>query len=186
MASNSTTISGIAEPYAQALMALAKSNNALEKFAEDVASLREAIAASRQFKMFLADPVIEPETKKAVLAQLTEKGLHQIVGTFLKLLVDRKRIAILDEICQKFQVLFREETNTVLAEVTSVVELSDEQRSTVIDRVKSMTGAAAVEVETQIDTSLLGGVVIKVGSQVVDASLRGQLRRIGLSLNAPA
>lgn len=185
MASNSTTISGIAEPYAQALMALAKSNNALDKFAEDVAGLREAIASSDQFKGFLANPIVDPEAKKAVLAQVAEKGLHQVVSTFLKLLVDRKRIAILDEICQKFQVLVREETNTVLAEVTSVTELSDEQRNAVVDRVKGMTGAAAVDVETQIDTSLLGGVVIKVGSQVVDASLRGQLRRIGLSLSAP-
>ena len=182
---SSSAISGIAEPYAQALMSLAQSNDALEKFAEDVASLRGALAESDQFRRFLSDPFVEPGAKKAVLSQLAEKGLHSVVGTFLKLLVDRKRIALLDEICQKFQVLYREATNTVLAEVTSVLELSDEQRSAVIDLVKSMTSASEVEIETQLDPSLLGGVVIKVGSQVVDASLRGQLRRIGLSLSAP-
>ncbi|MEM6501320.1 MAG: ATP synthase F1 subunit delta [Cyanobacteria bacterium P01_C01_bin.89] len=185
MATNSTTISGIAEPYAQALMSLAQSNNAVDKFAEDAASLREAISASEQFEAFLANPFVDPDAKKGVLAKLAEKGLHPIVGTFLKLLVDRKRIALLEEICRKFQALYREATNTVLAEVVSVVELSDEQRTAVIDRVKSMTSAEKVEIETQLDPSLLGGVIIKVGSQVVDASLRGQLRRIGLSLSSP-
>jgi F-type H+-transporting ATPase subunit delta len=78
----------------------------------------------------------------------------------------------------------RQIQNTVLAEVTSAVELSDEQRDSIRQRVLAMTGASQVEFETRIDPDLIGGVIIKVGSQVIDASLRSQLRRITLRLGA--
>jgi F-type H+-transporting ATPase subunit delta len=80
----------------------------------------------------------------------------------------------------------RDRTSTVLAQVTSVTELSNEQRDRVKEKVKAMTNANDVELETTLDPDLIGGVVIKVGSQVLDASLRGQLRRIGLSLESTA
>jgi F-type H+-transporting ATPase subunit delta len=70
--------------------------------------------------------------------------------------------------------------------VTSTVELSDEQRQTVVEKVKAMTGAQQVDLETSIDQDLIGGVVIKVGSQVLDASIRGQLRRLTNALNSSA
>ncbi|MEB3175859.1 MAG: ATP synthase F1 subunit delta, partial [Cyanobacteriota bacterium] len=68
------------------------------------------------------------------------------------------------------------------AEVTSALKLTESQRETVAAKVKQLTGAEAVELETAIDPDIIGGVVIKVGSQVFDSSLRGQLRRIGLNL----
>jgi F-type H+-transporting ATPase subunit delta len=79
--------------------------------------------------------------------------------------------------------LVRELKHTVLAEVVSAVPLSEDQQSAVRAKVQAMTGAQQVELEMTQDADLIGGVVIKVGSQVIDASLRGQLRRIGLKLN---
>jgi F-type H+-transporting ATPase subunit delta len=73
---------------------------------------------------------------------------------------------------------------TVLAEVTSAVELSESQQQSVREKVTAMTGAQQVELDTKIDPELIGGVIITVGSQVIDASLRGQLRRIGLRLSS--
>jgi F-type H+-transporting ATPase subunit delta len=72
----------------------------------------------------------------------------------------------------------------VLAEVASAVELTDAQKQSVREKVIAMTSANQVELNTKIDPDLIGGVIIKVGSQVVDASLRGQLRRIGLRLSS--
>jgi F-type H+-transporting ATPase subunit delta len=68
--------------------------------------------------------------------------------------------------------------------VASAVELTDEQKQSVREKVIAMTSANQVELNTKIDPDLIGGVIIKVGSQVVDASLRGQLRRIGLRLSS--
>src|SRR3712207_9493803 len=105
---------------------------------------------------------------------------------FLMLLVDRRRILFLDGILKQFQARLRQLKQAVLADVTSAVELTDEQRQAVSEKVKAMTNAQEVELNAKIDPDLIGGVIIKVGSQVVDASLRGQLRRIGLSLSRSA
>jgi F-type H+-transporting ATPase subunit delta len=97
--------------------------------------------------------------------------------------VDHRRIIFLEDICRKYLVLLRELKQAVLAEVTSVVELTDEQKQAIRERVKQVTGAHEVDLETRLDPSLLGGVLIQVGSQVYDLSLRGQLRRLSLQLN---
>ena len=71
----------------------------------------------------------------------------------------------------------REFNQTVLAEVISAVPLTDEQKQTIKEKVKAMTDAREVELDSKINSDIIGGVIIKVGSQVVDSSLRGQLRR---------
>jgi F-type H+-transporting ATPase subunit delta len=88
----------------------------------------------------------------------------------------------LEGICKQYRVLLRDLNQTVLAEIVSAVELSDAQKESVRQKVVEMTSARQVELETHIDPDLIGGVIIKVGSQVIDASLRGQLRRISVRL----
>ena len=100
------------------------------------------------------------------------------------MLVDRKRIAFLTEIVKQFQVLLRVINKVALAEITSALKLSRAQEDTICDRVKAMTKSKSVELEVTINPDLIGGVIIKVGSQVVDASIRGQLRRLKSSLTA--
>jgi F-type H+-transporting ATPase subunit delta len=98
------------------------------------------------------------------------------------LLVDRGRILFLAEIAQEYLALLRKLNQTVLAEVTSAVELNDDQKHMVVEQIKARTGAHNVELDLKIDREILGGVIIKAGSQLFDASIRGQLRRIGMSL----
>jgi F-type H+-transporting ATPase subunit delta len=174
----------IVEPYAAALMSLAKSKELTERFGDDVRSLLNFMDESQELKEFLGNPVIKAEDKKAVLQRMVGNDIDPYMRNFLMLLVDRGRIIFLEQIGKQYLALLRELNQTVLAEVTSTVELNEDQKNTVRERVKSMTGAREVEIETKIDPTLLGGVIIQIGSQIVDSSLRGQLRRIGLSLNA--
>ncbi|MGB3508950.1 MAG: ATP synthase F1 subunit delta [Microcoleaceae cyanobacterium] len=174
----------IVEPYAAALMSLAKSKDLAERFGDDVRSLLSLMDESPELNKFLGSPVIKPEDKKAVLQRMVGDEIDPYMRNFLMLLVDRGRIIFIEGIGKQYLALLRELNQTVLAEVTSTVELNEDQKNTVRERVKSMTGAREVEIETKIDPGLLGGVIIKIGSQVVDSSLRGQLRRIGISLNA--
>lgn len=184
---NDTTLSAeIAGPYAKALMSVAEDNNAIDQVGVEVAELLEALASSEELTGFLANPLMAPDSKKSVLSQIAEGKVSGFLLSFLLLLVDRGRVAFLTPILQQYQTLLRELNNTVLADVTSAVELSEDQQNAICDRVKAMTGASSVELSVQIDPSLLGGLVIKVGSQVIDASLRGQLRRIGMQLAATA
>jgi F-type H+-transporting ATPase subunit delta len=76
----------------------------------------------------------------------------------------------------------RKLNQVVLAEVSATVELNDDQKNTIREKVIAMTGARQVDIAARIDPELIGGVIIKVGSQVIDASLKGQLRRIALRL----
>ncbi|MBW4541712.1 MAG: F0F1 ATP synthase subunit delta [Myxacorys chilensis ATA2-1-KO14] len=178
--------SEVLEPYAQALMSLGQSGNLVDRFNDDVNSILSTLNESSDLRQFIVSPLTKADTKKSVLQQVFGESVHPLTKNFLMLLVDRRRIMFLDGICKQYQVLFRKLKQTVLAEVISTVELNDGQKDAVRDRVRAMTGAHQVELQTRLDPELIGGVIIKVGSQVIDASMRGQLRRIGLSLTKSA
>ncbi|MBE9136570.1 F0F1 ATP synthase subunit delta [Nodosilinea sp. LEGE 07088] len=180
---NDTTLSSeIAGPYAKALMSVAQDNDAVEQVGNEVAELLEVLASSEELTVFLMNPLMSANTKKGVLRQIADGKVSDFLLSFLLLLVDRGRVAFLKPVLQQYQALLRELNQTVLADVTAAVDLSDEQLQAIRDRVQAMTGANSVELSVQVDPALIGGLVIKVGSQVIDASLRGQLRRIGMQL----
>ena len=174
----------VLQPYASALMSLAKSNNLSEQFGEDIRSLLNLLENSEELRLFLGSPLVKPQDKKAVIDRIAGSEMNPLMRNFLRLLVDKGRILFLEGIGKKYLTELRELNQTVLAEVTSAVPLSDAQQQTVREKVQAMTSARQVEIETKIDADLIGGVVIKVGSQVIDASLRGQLRRLGVRLNS--
>lgn len=174
----------VAEPYAQALMSVAKSNNLVDQIGEDTQSLLNLCKESEDFRLLINTPLVDTQKKKDVIRQIIGNQVQPYTLNFLMLLVDRGRILVLPEICENYQTLLRELRQTVLAEVTSAVELNDGQKEAIKQKVRETTQANDVELVTRVDPGLLGGVVIKVGSQIIDASLQGQLRRIGVKLGA--
>lgn len=173
--------SEVASPYAEAMMSLADTNGLVDRFEEEIRQLADLLASSPELREFIGNPVIDAEDKKAVLKQIASEA-HPFLRNFLFLLADKRRIVFIADICEAFLAFVRARKGIELAEVTAAVELTDAQKATVESKVKAMTDASAVEIKTEIDPSLIGGVIIKVGSQVLDASLRGQVRRISLSL----
>ncbi|MFW6264011.1 MAG: ATP synthase F1 subunit delta [Cyanobacteriota bacterium] len=176
----------IVEPYAEAFMSIAESNNLTERFGDDARSLINLLENSPELREFLNNPVLKPNDQKAVIRQVLGEEAHPYLVNLLMLLVDKRRIMFLEGICKRYLDLLRQKNNIVLAEVTSAKELTEEQRQAVSERVKGMTNAQSVELKTQVDPALLGGVIVRVGSQVLDASLQGQLRRIGMRLATTA
>ena len=165
-------------------MSLAKSNDLSEQFGNDIRSLLSLLESSEDLRQFLGNPLIKPDAKKAVIKQIAGEEMNPLMRSFLSLLIDKGRILFLEGIGKQYLTQLRALNQTVLAEVTSAVPLSDAQQETVRQKVQAMTSARQVEIETKIDADLIGGVVIKVGSQVIDASLRGQLRRLGIRLSS--
>jgi F-type H+-transporting ATPase subunit delta len=174
----------VLEPYAQALLSLAQSQDLTDRFGEDVGAILASFNDSPDMRDFLASPIVNLDAKRSVLHQVFGEQVHPYLQNFLNLLVDRRRIGFLEGICRQYQTLLRKLKQTVLAEVTSAIDLNDDQKNTIRERVKSMTSANQVDIETRTDPDLIGGVIIKVGSQVIDASLRGQLRRISFRLGS--
>ena len=183
MKSNSVSQAVVA-PYADALIALAQEQDSLDTIARDVRLIGDALDDSAELKGFLANPLVGVEVKKGVVEGVFGSQVSTLTKNFLLLLVDRKRIAFVSEIVSQFQALLRVIDQVALAEITAALKLSRAQEDTLRDRVKAMTGAKDVELAVTINPDLIGGVIIKVGSQVVDASIRGQLRRLKSSLAA--
>ncbi|NJO39588.1 MAG: F0F1 ATP synthase subunit delta [Cyanobacteria bacterium CRU_2_1] len=174
----------IAEPYSQALMSLAKDQNLTDRIGEDVNSLLTVLKESEDLRRCLMSPLVSLDVKKVVLRRIASDQLHPYTLNFLLLLVDRGRIPFVEEICKQYQELLRKLKQAVLAEVTSAVPLLEAQRESIRQKVQSYTQAHYVDMENVVNPDLLGGVIIKVGSQIIDVSLRGQLRRIGVRLTS--
>lgn len=172
----------IVEPYAEALMSVAKEQNLVEDIGNDVEFILAALSGSDDLKRFLSVPLIKDEAKKTAINRVFGGQINPLTLNFLLLLVDRSRILFLEPVCLKFQTLLRQMRQISFAEVTSAIPLSDEQQDTLRHRVREMTNAQGVELEIEVDPELIGGVIIKVGSQIVDASIRGQLRRLTSNL----
>jgi F-type H+-transporting ATPase subunit delta len=175
--------SEVGEPYAQALMSLAQQRDLTNQFGETFRQLDSLMQDSKDFKDFVLNPVIKGEDKKAVLKRVLGSDANPYLVNFMMLLVDKRRIVFLEPIVEQYLNLLRKLNQTVLAEVTSATELSDAQKQSISEKVKAIADARDVELKTTVDPDLIGGVIIKVGSKVIDASIRGQLRRISISLN---
>ncbi|KAB8332718.1 F0F1 ATP synthase subunit delta [Scytonema tolypothrichoides VB-61278] len=173
----------ISQPYAEALMSIAQSKNLTDQLGEDVRSLLSLLSESEQLRSFLENPFVGLDDKKAVINRILGEGANAYFRNFLLLLVDRRRISLLEPVLQQYLTLLRQLKQIALAEVISAVPLTEEQQQAVRNKVIALTKAREVELDTKIDPELIGGVIIKVGSQVIDASLRGQLRRISLRLS---
>ncbi|ASC72342.1 ATP synthase subunit delta [Halomicronema hongdechloris C2206] len=182
--STSNVTAEIVGPYAEALLAIAQDNDLAERFGEDADALLSLLTTSDELTQFLNNPLVSSAAKKGALKELVRETVHPLMLNFLMLLVDRGRILLLTDILRQYQALLRELKQTVLAEVTAAVDLSEAQQAALRQQVIEMTGAHQAELTIEINPDLLGGVIIKVGSQVVDASLRGQLRRIGMQLSS--
>ncbi|MEL6488908.1 MAG: ATP synthase F1 subunit delta [Cyanobacteria bacterium J06634_6] len=180
----SIATSEVAGPYAQALLSIAKSKDSVDDLSKIAADMLNLLKESEGLRDFLENPIANADAKKGVLNKILGDDANQQMKNFLMLLVDRGRIYLVEPILQQFQAQVRELKQTVLAQVTSAIELTDEQKETIRQKVKGMTDAKSVELETSIDGDLIGGVIVEIGSQVLDASIRGQLRRIGLQLGA--
>ncbi|MEL6882767.1 MAG: ATP synthase F1 subunit delta, partial [Cyanobacteria bacterium J06607_10] len=154
----------VAAPYAQALLSIAKSKESVDDLSRIAAELLTLLKDSDTLSTFLGNPVANSDAKKGVLTQVLGEDTNPQMKNFLMLLVDRGRIYLLEPILQQFQAQVRELKQTVLAQVTSAIELTDEQRETVRQKVQSITDAKAVELETSLDPDLIGGVIIQIGS----------------------
>jgi F-type H+-transporting ATPase subunit delta len=178
--------SEIAEPYAQALMSIAQSHRLADNFADTIRDLIRLLEQSADLQAFISSPVVKEDDQKAVIKTILGRETNHYFVNFVLLLIDKRRLVYLPAVFEQYLLLYRKLTNTVLAEVTAAAALTSEQERKIQEDVKQRVDARAVDLKVVIDPSILGGVIIKVGSQVFDASLRGQLRRIRFSLNSAA
>ncbi|MFZ9230062.1 MAG: ATP synthase F1 subunit delta [Prochlorococcaceae cyanobacterium] len=175
-------LNSLATPYAEALLQVCESRKETDTVAEQVRDLLGIWNDSAQLREAMASPVLEPAAKKAALAGLFAGQLTDSLQNLLKLLADRQRIAMLDSVLLRFLELYRQLRDITLAKVTSATPLSEDQQAELNKKVQAIAGSKAVEFDLQVDPALIGGFVVSLDSRVIDASLAGQVRRLGLDL----
>merc|ERR1712182_155424 len=135
-------------------------------------------------KKFLANPLITKEAKKNVVKDILGEQVDGNTLKFLLLLVDRNRIALVDEVAQKFLELSYKQESIEVAKVISSVQLSAQQQQNLAEKLKTITGAKQIKLALKVDPNLIGGFTVEIGSQYIDTSIRGQLRQISNLLGA--
>ncbi len=175
-------VGSIARRYAKALFALAAERDRIEQWSEGLAALKAAIAASPELREVLANPVYEREQRRAIAEKLASAlGLDEEPANLLFLLADRNRLAYLDAIVDTFRQLADEKLGRVRATVVSAVPLENAVLNHIADRLAQATKAEVI-VDREIDPTILGGIVARVGSLTYDGSVRTQLEQLRRSL----
>jgi len=127
-------------------------------------------------------PVLEPSSKKKALQSLLAEQVTPSLMNLLKVLADRQPLQAFEAVMNRFLELYREQQGITLAHVRSAKPLSEAQQSALSQKVQAMAGTSKVDIDLSVDPALIGGFVVSLGSQVIDASLAGQVRRLGLAL----
>jgi F-type H+-transporting ATPase subunit delta len=180
----SIVLSKVAEPYAEALLDLAKSNDSLKETTNDMNIVSQFLANSSDLKKFLSNPLITRDAKKNVVKDILGEQISGNTLKFLLLLVDRNRIQVLESIAQKFLELSYKQESIEIAKITSSIQLSAEQQKEIAEKLKTITGAKQIKLALKVDPQLIGGFTIEIGSKMIDTSIRGQLKQISALLGA--
>lgn len=178
MAAKTTPVSGLAGRYANALLQLAEQKKKLDAVANDLRALRQLADQSADLRRLLRSPVFGRDAQAtALLAILDKAGADEITRNFCQVVVHNGRLFALPEMADAYLAELARRRGEVTAKVTSARELSDKQRKQLEEALKKAVGGK-VHVDAQVDSSLLGGMILRVGSRMIDNSLRSQLNRL--------
>lgn len=175
-------MSGIAGRYATALFELAVSEKRLDETAAELDRLRDMLEESADLDRLVRSPVISREEQgKAMATILEQAGMSPLVRRFVGVVAQNRRLFTLRDMIRAFGQLLAEHRGEVVAEVTSANALNDSQLAAVKASLAQGLGRD-VSVETHVDDSLIGGLVVKVGSRMIDSSLRTKLQNIKFAM----
>ena len=175
MAGSDAMMAGVAGRYASALLDTATNENQLAAVEQDINNIGELIEQSDDLRRMVRSPVFSAEDQtKAIEAVLGKAGASPLTMNFFKLLVRNRRLFAAPDMIKAFKALAADARGEVQAEVTSAIALTDAQRDELSQTLKASVGKD-VSLETHVDPSLLGGLVVKIGSRMIDSSLKTKL-----------
>jgi len=180
VASETTVTGAIANRYAKALYELADENKSLDQVAGDVTALKAMIGDSSDLRRAIRSPLISRDDQGRAMRALLEKAeMNDLTRRFVGIIARNRRLFALGGIIDAFLRLLAERRGEMTAEVTSAVALNETQVTSLTDALKASVGSK-VAVDLKVDAGLIGGLIVKVGSRMVDSSLRTKLQRLQL------
>ncbi len=182
MAGESGIISGMAGRYANALFELALEGKAVDQVKSDLAAFDALVASSPDLTRLVRSPVFSAdEQAKALSAVLDKAGIKGVAANFLRVVASNRRLFAAREMIRGFNALVARHKGEVTAQVTVAERLNDARMNEIRDALKAVTGKD-VQIDVDVDPSIIGGLKVKVGSRMVDASLRTKLNSIKFAM----
>ena len=182
MAARGTSQGGLAARYAAALFDLADEQKQLDSVAGDLVALRGMMAESGDLRRLVGSPVLSRgDQGRAMAALLGAAGTGDLVRRFIGLVARNRRLFVLPAIIDAYLAQLARRRGEITAQVTSARPLDERQRQAVAEAVQRAVGGK-VAVDAKVDAGLIGGLVVKVGSRMVDSSLRSKLQRLQLTM----
>jgi len=163
--------------YAEALFEAARERDELEEVLSDLGEFVDALHGSEELRLFFYGGQIPERQKRRALDGLTE-GMKTSTTNFLKVLVDNGREEILEDVLARYEDLVKEHLGRIEVEVTTVLELSEEQRDRLRERLASVLDGREIILETNVNPDLIGGAVFRYGGRMMDGSIRGRLESL--------
>jgi len=167
----------VARRYAQALMNAATELRTLEATAADVELIGEVVRSSREFRLFLSSPIVSIPRKRTVLHELFANRISPATLSFVDLILKKQREALLPDIVEQFGVLHDLARGIVHVDVTTAVALTEQQTRALQTELERHTGKT-VRLNMLADASIRGGLVVRIGDTVMNASITHQLERL--------
>ena len=179
MAQQETYVSGMAGRYAQALFDLAKESKSTDKVAADLSTFQGLIDESNDFRRFLKSPAFSAdEQAKALAAILNAAGIAGTAANFLKLVAAKRRLFAVGDMIRDYHTLNDAEKGLSRAEITVAEPLKDAYVLELKDALAKVAGTNGVAIHVTVDPAIIGGMIVKLGSRMLDSSLRTKLNLI--------
>jgi len=182
VAEQKSIVSGVAERYASALFELALESGSLDAVDADLTRFSALLTESADLSRLVKSPVFAAEDQlRAVTAVLAKAGISGLVGNFIKVAANNRRLFAVPGMIAGFRQILARHRGEVTAEVTSAEPLTEAQTTALKAALKAQIGKD-VSLETEVDPALIGGLVVKVGSRMVDTSLRSKLNSLKIAM----
>lgn len=172
----------LAKRYAKALFAVGSEADALDAFATTLSGFAAVVADNAELADALSNPMYPADAREAVMAEVVKSaGIDGMMANFLNLLAQKRRADAIGDIAEMFQIMVDEANNTCQGVVVSASEMDDALTSEVQQALEKITGKR-VAITTQVDESIIGGIIAKVGDLVLDGSIKTQLDELKESI----
>ena len=183
VATNDTVVEGVAGRYASALFDLANETSKTSDVEGDLVKFQELLDESPDLLRVVRSPVIgSGDQSRAIAAILNRVGIGGLTANFLKLVTANRRLFVIQDIIKVYRALSAKARGEITAEVTSAFALNDGQVTALKETLKASVGKD-VTLQQRVDPSLLGGLVVKVGSRMIDSSLKTKLQNMKVALS---
>ena len=169
--------------YGNALFELALENNADDAVKADLDRFDAMIADSSDLNRLVRSPVFDADSQLRALAAILDKaGIKGLAANFLRVITTNRRLFAVRDMIRAYRVLAARHKGEVTAEVTVAEPLSDKNLDALRDALKSVTGGKEIDFDVKVEPAIIGGLIVKVGSRMVDSSLRTKLNAIKIAM----